>query len=272
MKNLIVLFTLLCLLLCSCNTSTSNDTISDAHTSPEYESSSALSSDEAVESDVPEDTEPLSEIFKNVPGEYFSPLNFDSFSQLKSAVSEENDDIIYKMYSDAGTNEKQMDKLKAFVEKFRTQKVIVPHLNGDVVKLRDKKDFSNISLFASELYSLPWVWYFPEVSTGENFYINITYLPDDVLQTHKASTASDVIKAISPDSPNVDKMGEYHKAIYNKTIKLLDREVTALISEYKDDNRNSMMFVYDDMLVLVRYNPEIWDEEWFSALSFDSYA
>ncbi len=271
MKKIIVSVTLLCLLLSSCNTSMPNDTTSDAHTSLEYESSSALSSD-AAESDAPQDTESLSVIFKNTPYEYFSPLNFDSFSQLKSAVSEENDDIIYKMYSDAGTNEKQMDKLKAFVEKFRTQKIVVPHLNGEVVKLRDEKDFSNISFFASEVYSLPWVWYFPEVSTGENFYVNITYLPDDILKSHKDSTASDVIKAISPNSPNVDNMGKYHKAIYNKTIKLLDREVTAMISEYEDDNRNSMMFVYDDMLVLVRCNPEIWDEEWFSALSFDSYA
>jgi len=38
--------------------------------------------------------------------------------------------------------------------------------------------------------------------------------------------------------------------------------------EYKEDTRSSIYFVYDELLVLVRCDLEVWDEQWFSNLSF----
>ena len=64
---------------------------------------------------------------------------------------------------------------------------------------------------------------------------------------------------------------KYHKNIYNQTITLRDREVTALVCEYKDDPRNSTIFVYGDLLVEVKGKPDVWTAEWFSSLSFESF-
>ena len=83
-------------------------------------------------------------------------------------------------------------------------------------------------------------------------------------------TASAAIKELSPNSPNIDNLGEQHKNIYNQTIRLRDREVTALICEYKTDNRNSITFIYNDLLVEIRCDPKVWTDQWFSALSFES--
>ena len=83
-------------------------------------------------------------------------------------------------------------------------------------------------------------------------------------------TASEVIKELSPNAPNINNLGKQHKNIYNCDIKLSNREVTALVYEYKNDNRNSIKFVYDGLLVEIRCNMQVWNEQWFAELSFDS--
>lgn len=156
-----------------------------------------------------------------------------------------------------------------FLERIEADRSIPqPMLNNKPITYRNKEGFSNISFFVNELYGLPWIWYFPSVSTGENFYISVTYLPDSIIGKQKIMTASEVIKELSPNSANIDNLGKQHESIYNHQIMLSDREVTALIIEYKEDTRDSIFFVYDNLLVLVRCDSEVWSEQWFSSLSF----
>ena len=42
-----------------------------------------------------------------------------------------------------------------------------------------------------------------------------------------------------------------------------------MVIEYKTDSRSSMVFVYEDLLIEIRSNPEVWSEQWLSILSFD---
>ena len=143
-----------------------------------------------------------------------------------------------------------------------------PMLDNKSITYRNKEGFSNITFFVNELYGLPWIWYFPTVSTGENFYIAITYLPD--VERQRNMTASEVIKELSPNSANIDNLGKQHENICNRQIALGDREVTALVIEYKEDTRDSIFFVYEDLLVMVRCNSDVWSDQWFSTLSFDT--
>ena len=202
--------------------------------------------------------------------DYIYPLHYNSVDELKNAISKENVDQLYAKYSISELPAEKANELKGNVNKIQTQGVIVPCLNGKAVELRDKDGFPNISLFVSEAYGLPWVYYYPSVSTGENFYIKITQLPNNVLHKQNILNASEAIKELSPNSPNVGKLGEQHKDIYNQALHLLDREVTALIYEYKTDNRNSIIFTYDELLIEIRCDPTVWSDQWFSALSFDS--
>lgn len=144
-----------------------------------------------------------------------------------------------------------------------------PMQNGETISYRNREGFSNILLSTSELYGLPWIWYYPSVATGENFYIKLTYLPRDVAGAEDADTASKVISILAPSAPNVNNKGSGHTSIYEKTIVLADRQVTALVINYVDDTRSSIFFIYDDLLVLVRCPGDVWDEAWFSTLSFE---
>ena len=157
----------------------------------------------------------------------------------------------------------------SFLEKIEANRSVPqPMLDNKSITYRNKEGFSNITFFVNELYGLPWIWYFPTVSTGENFYIAITYLPDGERQRNM--TASEVIKELSPNSANIDNLGKQHENICNRQIALGDREVTALVIEYKEDTRDSIFFVYEDLLVMVRCNSDVWSDQWFSTLSFDT--
>ena len=64
-------------------------------------------------------------------------------------------------------------------------------------------------------------------------------------------------------------LGKQYEKIYNRNIKLRNCEVAALVYEYKNDNRDSINFVYGDFLVEVRCDSQVWNEQWFAGLSFD---
>ena len=250
-KYIIIAFALLSLLFVSCGTTnsqsetnrTEDENITKGHSSsPENESS------------------------PNV-----RPLYYNSVYELELSLNEENEENIYVQYSETEITRDQLNVLENFVEKYRSQKNTTPCLNGKTVEFRNKEGFYNISLFPSERFGLPWIFYHPYVSTGENFYIKTTYLPDNIVQKQKNLIASEVIKELSPNSPNINNLGVQHKNIYNSKIKLRDCEVTALVIEYKTDSRNSFIFVYNDLLVEVRCDPNVWNAQWFSSLSFGDY-
>lgn len=153
---------------------------------------------------------------------------------------------------------------KKFFTALRMEKNVIPYLNGSEMKLREGE---SITFYLSEAYGLPWVFYKPQVATNDNFYISITLVPGDY-GVVIGETASSLLRKISPEAPNIGNLGQNHKNIYEKDIKLQDRVVTALVHEYIDDGRNGYLFIYNQMLVWVRCNPEVWDDAWFSGLGF----
>lgn len=242
-KYVAIMAILLCLGLCACGVVDSSDTVN-----------SSLMDDSIAPT----------------PATIY-PLDYDSLNDLNSSISQRKANIIYEHFREEGVKNEQIDEIKLFVEKLQSQNITVPYLNGKVIEFRNKEGFANISFFGSEAYRLPWIFYYPTVSTGENFYIKITYIPDSIIDKQKKMTASEVIKELSPNSPNINNLGKQHESIYNQSIMLEDREVTALVIEYKNDNRNSTIFVYDDLLVEIKSNPEVWSTQWFATLSFDDF-
>lgn len=234
-KHIAIILLLLNLCLCACNTTNSPNT------------------------------------FENNPSpSVIYPFYFDSLTDFQHSINKDERKL-HDELSQQNANQKVIENFDVFVNKLKSQGIIAPHINNQALNLRNEEGFSSISLYPSEQYDLPCVFYHPAVSTGENLYIKMTYLPDSIMQTQERLTASAVRKKLAPNSANIGNLGEQHKSIYEQKIQLADREVTALVIEYKADKRNSTIFVYNDMLIEVRNNPNVWTEEWFATLSFDSY-
>lgn len=209
---------------------------------------------------------PQSTVPHDTSGIYQTTFDFDSYEEMMTAFREQSPSA--STYTIQGLKRTLDESYSHFVDKVNTDNFFPqPLLDNKPITYQNKKGFSNITFFVHELYGLPWIWYFPSVSTGENFYIQITYLPDNIANQGNL-TASEAIKALSPNAADIEKQ---YKNVYNQKIKLYDREVIALIYEYKDSSRNSTFFVYDNLLIVVRCNPEVWSAEWFCKLSFKNY-
>ena len=199
------------------------------------------------------------------PGLYQTTFSFDSYKEMIKDFREY--DVLKSSYTIQDYKTLLGEPYSDFVDRVKADKAFPqPMYGGKPIELRDEEDFSNITFFVSELYGLPWIAYYPKASTGENFYIKLTYLPESI---DRSLAASEAIRQLSPDSPNVGNLGERHESIFEKRISLRDREVTALVCEYKDDPRSNIAFVYGDMLVEVRCKTDVWSDEWFADLSFE---
>ena len=265
-KQITILITVLFLTLCSCDSITDfkNSTNDDAATS----TSDLTPNTSSGNVDGSGTGTTLDDVVSNEPPSYIYPEKFDSLAELKSSLSKKNEEAFYAKYADMGLPRTQLDALTSFVTKLQSQKICIPYIDGKEITLRNREGLSNISLYVSERYDLPWIYFHPQVSNGENYFIKVTYLPDDILTASKNPVASEVIKILSPNSANIGNLGTQHEKIYNQKIQLKDCEVTALVCEYKNDSRNSTIFVYEDLLVEIRSNPTVWDSQWFSTLSF----
>ena len=244
MKKLVVcIFAIICLSFCTC-ASNSTDTI--------------LEKDKKGTSN----TSPVSPI---------SFMEFNSFDELEKALNSHTEDILLSYFIDCGVGNEQVETIRAMAKAIQLHNNIVPYIDGKRIELRSEEGFSNITMYSSEKYGLPCIFYHPTVSNGENLYIALTCIPSDLLRNQELSTASDLVKIMSPGYPNIDNFGKQCKAVYNKKVRLRDQDVTAMIYEYNADKRDSTIFLYENLLVEVRNDPEIWGTDWFSTLSFGGF-
>ncbi len=198
-----------------------------------------------------------------------TPVELNSYSALQFTVSPINEaKLLYIDFSKA--NEEQSGNLRYFLKTVRSKNNAVPYFNGEKMKLSEEKGYSSITLFASDLYGLPGIYYHPE-SYRSVSYIQVTYLPERIMEKSGTATASEIIAELAPNYPNVDNLGERYSNIYNKDITLADRTVTALVYEKKDDTRITVRFFYDGLSVTVTGEPGYLNGEWFSALSFGGF-
>ena len=130
----------------------------------------------------------LSNLHGNVSNEDATPdvanstFHFDSYEDMIKAFGKSGIDV--SSYTIKELKVVMSEAYTRFVDKVNAEKSFPqPLIDNQPITYRNKEGFSNITFFVKELYGLPWIWYFPNVSTGENFYISMTYLPDS--EKHK---------------------------------------------------------------------------------------
>ena len=158
------------------------------------------------------------------------------------------------------------------LSKFESEeiKIAVPQFNGIPISLRGKDGYNNISLMTCELYNLPWLWYHCVVE-NHNLDIKISYL--NVLENaeiHSAKSYYEVLRLIAPNAPSPDNYDQYasYKSIYEEKVILKNGVVvTAMMSELKNDSKMYVMFYYDNMLISLYADSELFTETFFKSFS-----
>lgn len=198
---------------------------------------------------------------------------FDSYDALKSALTQKDSEEYSEIRNQSsyyGTI--YNNTLKEF-ESGNIQ-MYVPKINGKDIPFRNRKGFSNIVLMTSELYRLPWTWYYYTVD-NHNLRVMISYpavLKDD--HVNSAESYLEVLGIIWPDAPspyNYKEIETYEK-IYEKEITLRNGDtVTAMISEVENESPIFVMFYQNGIMIIVYADRDLLDEEFFKTFEVTKY-
>jgi len=143
--------------------------------------------------------------------------------------------------------------------------VMVPYYRGEEIPYGNLEGSTNIAVFASENHRKPHILYNGQFDCGGiNFFIQ--YYDKNLLDEANQKGASWLISQINPDAVNIynyEKIfakTEYkYVTVYEKEIRLSDRDVLAMVHDVTiDENLRilSIYFVYDDILVRAVTNIE----------------
>ncbi len=180
----------------------------------------------------------------HVPPLDFATFHFDSYNDLAEWLTKEDnierDNIDYGItYSECIRNVKKTPSL-----------INIPYVGENAMELRDKPGFSGITFMTSELYGIPWIWYFGNIE-GNEVIVKQALLPDSYLSVIKDKTAPEAIKAISPNAPNVDNVTSNYKQIIEKEITVSGEKISSVYYEVEDREQVFVEFVYNGTIIII---------------------
>ena len=198
-----------------------------------------------------------------MPSKYNYPVEFSSLDELSETIINGFDDF----YSNIDDQE-IISQFDSFVD--RIKKTGIPFFCYDENAFELSKD---IMFFFTGSFNLPWIWYYPKNNADENYYIKVTVLPEDIINSINNLSVSDAIKTISPSFINVNNYAEldFVDKVEDVIMPLKDRTMHCLRYSFNDDAREWHVFIYDNLLFFVVGNPEVWTEDWFSHFSIGYY-
>ncbi len=174
-------------------------------------------------------------------------------------------------FSDEKLNEKMSvldesarEVFKEFTKKRIKENVIyVPSFDGEVFTLNDEEGYPKITLFASEAYNMPWIWYHVCVN-GVDMIIKTMYA--DTTE----ESASRFLKEFRPEAPNTHNYKNYpnYEKVYVKELSIGGKATEVTISELKNDERRYYTFMYKGMLVSIQTKYDLEKEDILSLIAF----
>ena len=147
----------------------------------------------------------------------------------------------------------------------------IPYFKGVPMKLREKEGFSGIVFMTSELYNLPWIWYYGSIN-GNEVVVKQACLSQKYLTQEIGKTASQFIGKLAPDAPNVNNIDSFptYKEIKEEMISLSGQTVSSIVYELKNDTRISVTFRLDGALYIVTAQKEVLNNDFWSVFTMNT--
>lgn len=220
----------------------------------------ATVSDEAVEEEL-DNKDESNDLSANAQPDY-SLYTFNSVSELEDSLKNAKGVDLRENF------EAKSEAYRYLVNKFESKD---ERLTYPVLKSSEKISFaSQIALFSSELYGLPWIWYQGTVN-GSRLTVKISYVSEELIDHANNHSMSETVRYISPSAPNVDnyESKSSYSLIAERMINVNGTDTDALISNTVSGETYIQFFV-DDMLVVVSGASELLSAELISDICFVS--
>ena len=131
-------------------------------------------------------------------------------------------------------------------EWFLHRDVMVPQSNGDTLTIKD------ITVFETEMYNKPWVWYF--ISHIPHMTVRIPTMPSLTANMDPDTSGSEALRQIWPEAPNLHNREEFtdnYTEIREVKITTSEGEKTALFRKEADRDRVYLTFLQNGTLVTI---------------------
>ena len=215
-------------------------------------------SDDKTFSFIPVQTPPDSNVY-----------SFHSYAALSEALLRQDSSL----HSDSNKYGELFDKT---ISSFNNKAIDlrIPLADNEVLPLRNKEEFANISFMTAELYNLPWIWYHCKFN-GVEIEIKLAY-PSvmEYNELNSAKTYCEFLHLIAPDAPNPNNYTKYesYRNIYEAEINLANnKKVVAMISELIDSSKIYVMFPFEGLLVSVYADKQVLSSSFWDSFSLEKY-
>lgn len=220
----------------------------------------ATVSDEAVEEELDNEDESNDLSANSQPN--YSLYMFNSVSELEDSLKNAKGVDLRENF------EAKSEAYRYLVNKFESKD---KRLTYPVLKSSEKISLSSqIALFSSELYGLPWIWYQGTVNESP-LTVKISYVSEELVDHANNHSMSETVRFISPSAPNVDnyESKSSYSLIAERMINVNGTDTDALISNTVSGETYIQFFV-DDMLVVVSGATELLSAKLISDICFVS--
>ena len=145
----------------------------------------------------------------------------------------------------------------------------IPCLNGEPVMLYHTPN-SPITVFESELYYKPWIWY--DTKIGDSWVVIRIMLNQELVSNFDATSfASDIVRFIAPEAPNVDNYDpESYASIADKEIVTSDGAKIALWKISARSNKEYISLMQNNYFVVIDAPQGAVTDEWLASFSIIS--
>ena len=125
---------------------------------------------------------PLSPNYNQLPEEPGSPpiynsIDFNSVEELIETISAKSFEEVISTIEERRDN----TSFHPFIANILNNYIYFPMYKNKEIPYQNNADFYNISIYPSELYGKPWIFFFPNKEQFGNSYISTTYLDDTLI-------------------------------------------------------------------------------------------
>lgn len=197
------------------------------------------------------------------PANYL-PINFQSYDEMTDFSNQTGSSTELNM---GITNDKLLT-FQAATSKISSPSLPVPCINEQAVVLSSSEEEPGITLFSSELYLAPWIWY--RTCIDDQVITIRIMLDQDILKTFdEHASCSDIIKSIAPDAPNIDNYQNFtgYSHVCERQISTTDGDKIALVQIEDERDIEYISFIQNGFLVTLSGPQDTIASEWLEMFS-----
>ena len=196
-------------------------------------------------------------------------IRFESYEQLYQSLAKPTS----KPHKELISQSEEYDlsaEYTSLLDKFSKNEIelYIPTIEGTPIEM--KEETGGITLFSSELFKLPWIWYRGEYNGG-SVVVCITYTAI-MENVENCKTYLEVQNVIAPSAPNPNNFSDENYVKVEEIEKLFNGTAQTALFKQATDDRTYYSFLQDGMMISIwSHSSDTLDDTFWQSFSLVPY-